>query len=800
MKHKPWHILLIEDDADERADLRHMLIRGSDRQYHFTEAGFGAEALQKFRDQPDGPYDCIILDYFLPDMNGEDVLVALCGGAEVPACPVVVVMAPFKEDGNPQLGAGAPDYIGKDRLTAESITRAVKNAIERFALMHALQALRKSEERLALGVQVAALGLADIDYTTGLYHLSAEAALMFGLGDMAVILPRAVVHACFHPDDRAEVMQRIAQTLNPEGIGSFMMDHRVLWPDGQVRWLRVRKHVFFEGEAGARRPRRATLVVLDVTTEKYAEQALRDSEEKFRALLEAAPDAIVIVDTQGLVVLVNALPLSLFGYGREELIGEPVEMLMPSRYREGHAGLRGDYITEPRPRKMDGGLNLLGRRKDGGEFPIEVSLSPLETKNGRLVSCAIRDITGRKRIEAELNEAKVAAENANRAKSEFLSSMSHELRSPLNAILGFAQLLESAVPPLTPRQKCGVEQILHAGWYLLELINEILDLALIESGKLSLSLEAIDLHEVIGDCQAMIVPHAVNSGIQLSFPDFTAQVLVKADRTRVKQVFLNLLSNAIKYNRTGGNVEVRFSHCTTPSIRISVHDTGRGLSPEQLAELFQPFNRLGREMGAEEGTGIGLVVSKRLVELMGGTIGVESTVGEGSVFWFELARDTSTQAGHATASPIDVAPQIQANQPLFTLLYVEDNPANLMLVEQVLETYPHIKLLSAQSGRSGIKLARAHHPDMILMDINLPGISGIETLDILRQDPVTAAIPVVALSANAMPGDIEKGLQAGFFRYLTKPIKLNEFMNALDDALKFSETGAVQPHTTGQQP
>ena len=287
----------------------------------------------------------------------------------------------------------------------------------------------------------------------------------------------------------------------------------------------------------------------------------------------------------------------------------------------------------------------------------------------------------------------------------------------------------------------------------------------------------------------MIEPQAQKSGIKLTFPQFDCPYFVKADRTRVKQILINLLSNSIKYNRAGGTVVVNYSAGTANRIRISITDTGEGLSVENLSQLFQPFNRLGREIGTEEGTGIGLVVSKRLVELMGGAIGVESTIGKGSVFWIKLNLTDAPQTALNDDQSIVILPRkISADTPLRTLLYVEDNPANLLLVENLLERRPDIHLLSAQDGLRGIEIARASLPDVILMDINLPGISGIHALEILRKDPETAHIPVIALSANAMPRDIVRGLEVGFFRYLTKPIKLNEFLDTLDAALKFSET------------
>jgi CheY-like chemotaxis protein len=265
----------------------------------------------------------------------------------------------------------------------------------------------------------------------------------------------------------------------------------------------------------------------------------------------------------------------------------------------------------------------------------------------------------------------------------------------------------------------------------------------------------------------------------------------------VKQVLINLLSNAIKYNRVGGTVEVTCSANTAERIRISVQDTGEGLSPEKLAQLFQPFNRLGQEASAEEGTGIGLVVSKQLVELMGGEIGAESTVGVGSAFWIELNSAAEPQFAAGADEPLaPIQAHVQHGAALRTLLYVEDNQANMQLVEQLIERCADMRLLSAEDGTRGIVLARIHQPEVILMDINLPGISGIQALKILREDLVTAHIPVIAISANAMPSDIEKGLEAGFFCYLTKPIKVNEFMEALDMALELAETeldGAINP-------
>lgn len=393
----------------------------------------------------------------------------------------------------------------------------------------------------------------------------------------------------------------------------------------------------------------------------------------------------------------------------------------------------------------------------------------------------------------ELKQATAIAEKANLAKSDFLSNMSHELRTPLSAILGFAQLIDSGTPSPTATQKRNLEQILRAGWYLLDLINEILDLALIESGKLSVSLEPVALAQVLRDCQTMVEHDAEKHRIEVTFRDIAAPYFVQADNTRLKQVLVNLLSNAIKYNKPNGTVVVSCAQISPERIRISVEDSGKGLLPEQIAQLFQPFNRLGQEYQAEQGTGIGLVMTKRLIELMDGEIGLKSDLGEGSTFWVEINIADQTQnikSERAFKTLKNSQPQNQNES--HTVLYVEDNAANLMLVEDILARRSDIQLITALDGISGIEVARAAQPKIILMDINLPGISGISALQILLKDPLTTHIPVIALSANAIPIDIQKGLDAGFFHYLTKPIKIEEFLDTIDLAINFAAENNAQ--------
>jgi PAS domain S-box-containing protein len=526
------------------------------------------------------------------------------------------------------------------------------------------------------------------------------------------------------------------------------------------------------------------------------DQRLRDQQFYTRSLIESNIDALMTTDPAGIITDVNKQMEALTGCTRDELIGAPFKNYFtdPGRAEAGIMQvLREKKITN---------YELTACARDGKTTVVSYNATTFYDRDRKLegVFAAARDVTERKCLDqaleeqnVELKRARAAAEKANLAKSDFLSSMSHELRSPLNAILGFAQLINSDTPPPTPAQMESIDQILHAGWYLLELINEILDLAQIESGRLALSQEPTSLTEVMFECRAMIEPQGQKRGIGMTFPQFDLPCFVEADRTRLKQVLINLLSNAIKYNQANGTVVVDVDRVkgAPGRVRVSVKDSGAGLPPDMLMQLFQPFNRLGQERSAEEGTGIGLVMSKRLVELMGGEIGVESTVGFGSIFWFELNSATAPHlaadlAGPA-ANPQGLVPHGSSQR---TLLYVEDNPANLKLIEQLIARRPDMLLLTARDGDLGIQLARARQPEVILMDINLPGISGIEALKILREDPATAHIPIVALSANAMPRDIEKGLHAGFFGYLTKPIKVDEFMQTLDVALEFARKEA----------
>ena len=521
----------------------------------------------------------------------------------------------------------------------------------------------------------------------------------------------------------------------------------------------------------------------EVLERQQAESALRESEQRFRNILNNVPIGVVYTDLRGNVLQTNPRFCELTGYSADELLGMPsLDFTHPDDIRQD-AELSRQLVT--------GEIPLYRRNKryiarDGHTLWVQSTVSLLRDEQGqpRRIVGAVEDITDHMKL-AEAQQARAAAEASNHAKSDFLSRMSHELRTPLNAMLGFAQLLElDKRHPLADAQRPWVGQIQHAGWHLLEMINDVLDLSRIESGNVRLRIEPLELTALFARTLPLVEEAARKRGIRISQDLALNAQRVQGDSTRVKQILTNLLTNAVKYNADGGRIHVA-TRVNGLEVEISVTDTGLGMTPEQMADLFQPFNRLGRERSAQEGTGIGLVISQRLADLMGGSLRARSVTGEGSVFILSLP----TLQGHDTVrSDLDPLLTQPAQYKQRTVHYVEDNETNVEVMRGVLSQRPQVRMDVSVTGLDGLAAIRHHRPDMILLDMHLPDISGMELLRYLKADLATSTIPVVIVSADALDSQISTALGFGAVRYLTKPVNVNELLSVVDELLAAADT------------
>lgn len=559
------------------------------------------------------------------------------------------------------------------------------------------------------------------------------------------------------------------------------------------------------------RKRAAEIVAEQQKALARSEAAYRQQTKILRSVLDSMSDGVLVADESGKMLLLNP--------AAEKLVSIGVSNGPQSEWSEHYGIYRSGTNEFYPPGELPLARAIRGEPADGIElyirnatFPhgmfVNVSARPLKDDNGKIKGgvAVVRDVTEAKSAEDMLRHAKEEAERANRAKSEFLSRMSHELRTPLNSILGFAQLLGMA--NLGAQHQSGVEQILKGGYHLLDLINEVLDLARVESGRLSLSPEPVQVHDVVKEALDLVRPIASSRNITLSSDLSTCgDLYVHADRQRLKQVLLNLLSNGIKFNRSGGLVLLRCEQIAGQRLRIEVADTGPGIPEEGLKKLFTPFERLGADQNAVGGTGLGLALSKRMVEAMGGTIGVESKAGVGSRFYLELSLAESVEAGKPlTDFTASLGALHQAAAYCGTILYIEDNLSNVRLVEQILALHPGVRLLDAIQGKIGIDLAKTHTPDWILLDLHLPDMPGEQVLRMLLQDDDTRNIPVTILSADATPSQIERLKAAGARDYLTKPLDVRQFVSLLERTLpKASPDGTAaaeveRPRATAWHP
>jgi len=534
------------------------------------------------------------------------------------------------------------------------------------------------------------------------------------------------------------------------------------------------------------------------------ERKLFKNTERMRLILEASGDGIYGLDLNGSTTFANSAAIEMLGYSLDEMKNKSQHALTHHTHEDGTP-----YVKEQcniyavfKDGEIHQESSEIFWRKDGTHFPVEYISRPI-VEAGEITGAVVsfRDIAERKRIEKELNKhrellqelvdmktldlvvAKEEAEKANLAKSEFLSRMSHELRTPMNAILGFTQLLGmDARSKLSDIENKNLGMISSAGNHLLKLINEVLDLSRIESGDMNLSVETIDMVPIVDNAISISKSLAIEKGVSLDYQKIPRNsYFIEVDPLRFKQVVLNLISNAIKYNNPSGSVVVSFEEQDNSMMRLGIRDTGHGISEQSQDKLFKPFERFDVDAEKIEGTGIGLTITKQLVELMNGTIGFESTAGEGSFFYVDVPVSVK-------APSIQVEEKIESTHPSLSnskkiILYIEDIPANVELVRQVLKTKESITLLSAPTARIGIELAQSEAPDLILMDIHMPGMDGLTAFKELQKIKETKDIPVIALTADAMNGDIKKAMDMGFKNYITKPIEVVKFLKKIEEIL-----------------
>ncbi len=652
------------------------------------------------------------------------------------------------------------------------VCRYVSVRTDITAARQAQQQALAAEERYRRAQRFANLGSWDLDLRTNALYWSERIAPLFGYPEGQLATSYENFLAAVHPDDRAGLVAAVNNSI-AQGT-AYEYEHRCVWPDGSVHWLLERGDVTRDADG---QPLRMLGVVQDITPRKEAQAQLA----MYRHVVESIDEGIALCDATTLkLTYLNPAARKILGWSAQDGIGRTPISLVPADARPAVIQALQDI--------QRGGTSHFDAwfvRPDGTRVPLRNTITTVRGDNGEpthLVN-AFGDRSEELARQEILQRALDDATRANQAKNEFMSRMSHELRTPLNAILGFSQLLLLRGVLEAP-QADSVREILKSGQHLLELINDVLDIARIDLGAFKVGKVAVPLAQVADESLAIVAGQAHERSIRLR-NEVPPGLRVWADALRLKQCVVNLLSNAIKYNRPAGHVDVRAVVQAGDRIRLEVADSGVGMSELESSLLFQPFTRLERHRELADGVGIGLSITRRLVELMGGRVGVDSREGEGSVFWIDLdsAETTGAAAVADTATVADAADASAAGEPR-RVLYVEDNDVNLKLVRAMLGLLPGVTVLGATTAAQGMAKARSERPDLILLDIGLPDIDGLSLLAMLRRLPGLATVPAIAVSASAMPADVQAGRDAGFDDYLTKPIDMHLLLQRVQALLR----------------
>ena len=655
-----------------------------------------------------------------------------------------------------------------------------RKAYQYISIRTDITRVKEAEQRLALSQTYANIGTWDWNIETGELYWSERIGPLFGHPEGTLETTYENFLAAVHPDDRLKVIDAVHACI--EDGAEYNIEHRCVWPDGRIRWLMERGDVV---RSTGGDPLHMLGVVQDITERKQAELALEESRMRLEEAQSLARLGYWTADLTSGELQWSEEIFRIFGLNPDNFTPS-----VEAFHRAVHPD-DSELVHASERRAAETGVHDVVHRivRPDGEIRYVHELAHAQTDAAdRIVRMAgtVQDVTELKQAEYAMLQAKEAAEAASRAKSEFLASMSHELRTPLNSILGFAQLF-GMDPYLPEKTKEHAHEIERAGQHLLKLVNDLIDLARIEAGKLELATTPISIKAVVNDSMAMVAPIARERGISLIDAGGDGrETMIRADYTRLQQVLINLLANAIKYNRPQGTVHLS-CHSGKGLVRISITDNGPGIPTSKQSRMFSAFDRLGVERGQVEGSGIGLVITKRIVEAMGGTIGFESIELHGSTFWVEFPIANAAGPSETSAQENSGSNIASAQSSCCHVLYIEDNPMNQRLMQQIFAARSNLSLRIAHTAEIGIQLSRVEPPALILMDINLPGMNGYDALAALARDPRTARIPVVAVSANAMKGDEERGLKAGFAAYLTKPIDIPSLFRVMDTLITKSQ-------------
>ena len=769
----PLRILHLEDDPTDAALIAETLA-AEGVACEITVVSARAAFVEALKE----PLELILSDFSLPGFDGASA--QALAAEHRPEVPFVFVSGTIGEElAIERMKAGATDYVLKQRLArlAPAVRRAIEETARRQREVQLSSANAFLEHLLAASPSMILRLERDLTIT----YVSPNVGWLLGYSADEVLGVPGFWESLVHPDDRAPMLAQLQRAI--EGaVVQVDQEYRIRDKEGGYRWFFNLLRIQY-GEQGT--PVSMLGYSLDIADRKAAEEEVQEAHAFLDSIVENLPDMVFVKDARDLTfVRINRSGEELLGLRRQDVVGKRDYDILPEGPAEGYAAkdrevLAGDSI-------VDIPEQVLATRTRGTRV-LHTKKIPIRGPDGspKYLLGISADITERRQAEEAARLARLEAERANRAKSEFLSRMSHDLRTPLNAILGFAQLIE--MDARTPDDADSARQIVRGGRLLLDLINEVLDIASIEAGRLTLSVEPIAVAEVVREVVDLMRPLAGSRRITVATDIATESPLtVRADRHRLRQVLVNFAGNAVKYNREGGSVRVFAEPIAGGQVRIGVADTGAGIPAEKVALLFTPFERLGAEYGTIEGTGLGLALAKGLAEAMGGQVGVESVVDRGTTFWVDLPE---TEAVRAAVGDEVSGQAAQAPAAAGMIVYIEDNASNVRLLQRLLARRPGVQLLNATDGASGVEMVVTERPDLVLLDLHLPDVPGEDVLRILWSDPATRAIPVGVLSADATPGQAQHLLAGGAVAYLTKPLDVTKLLRLIDQHLCAPKAG-----------